>query len=321
MESEPITADTALRPSRQSRAATALFIAGAFTVFAILVYRGTISSVPAIGTITVAGPVIAAVVELVVAFGLASRRRWANVAMTPVLWILALSGVLTFLASLLGGRLDIPIGAILMIWALRAPVSSTVESCAGPVDAERARINPRRRPPGRGCMAGDRAERHPTGGTAARVVHGPPPRACRDALCRRSGRGPDGPPDAVDVVVHWTWARAEPVRAGIDAIVLSWATMGGPEGSGGYYLDEPVQQEPGITEEDRSGVLAVYRNDLTIRGFEPGTVTIRLRRPNELAPGPGLVQIAVTYAHHYNGQFGTTPAGLWTRAQVTNCDW
>ncbi len=320
MESEPITADTARRPSRQSRATTALFITGAFSVFAILAYRGLISSVPAIGLITLGGPVIAAVVELVVAFGLASGRRWANAAMTPVLSILALSGVLTFLASLLGGRLDIQIGAILMIWALRAPVSSTWDPSPGQstpsalapilvgallVAAAWPVIVPSATQPGGPLLAS-------TADLQLELAATP---------CVGEGGVTGAPPEAVDVVVHWTWARTEPVRAGIDGVVLSWATMGGPEGSGGYYLDEPLPQEPGITEEDRSAMFAVYRNDLSIRGFEPGSVTIRLHRPNELASGPGLVQVAVTYAHHYNGQLGTTPAGLWTRAQVTNCEW
>ena len=128
------------------------------------------------------------------------------------------------------------------------------------------------------------------------------------------------PPDSIDVVVRWTWARAEPMRAGTDAVVLSWATMGS-EQIAGYFLDEPMQQQPGITEEDRSGLFAVYRNDLGAHGFEPGSVTIRLHRPNELGSGPGLVQVAATYAHHSMGLVRMTPQGLWTRAEVMNCEW
>jgi hypothetical protein len=320
VESEPITEDTAPRPSRQSRATTALFITGAFTIFAILLYSGTISSVPAIGAVTLAGPVIGAVVELVVAFGLASRLQWANAAMTPVLWILGLSGVLTFLVSLGTGRLDIPIGAILVIWALRAPPSSTPDPAPG--RSTRTALAP--------ILVGALlfAVAWPVIAPTATQPGGPLLAASTDlhleltaTPCVGDGGVADNPPDAVEVVVRWTWARAEPMHAGIDAVVLKWATMGGPEGSGGFFLDEPVQQLPGITEEDRSGMVAVYRNDLNVRGFEPGSVTIRLRRPTELASGPGLVQVAATYAHHYNGQFGTTPAGLWTRAEVTNCDW
>lgn len=319
MESEPTTADTALRPSRHSRATTALLIIGAFTVFAILVSRGTISSVPAIGAITLAGPVIGAVVELVVAFGLVSGRRWANAAMTPVLWILALSGVLTFLASLLGGRLDIPIGAILAIWALRAPVSSTSDPAPGQstwsglapilvgallVAAAWPVIVPIATQPGGPLLA------------ASTDLH----LELAATPCVGEAGVADDPPEAIEVVVRWSWARGEPVRDGTDAVVLSWATLGGDD-LAGYYLDEPVQQLPGITEEDRSGLFAVYRSDLAVRGFEPGSVTIRLRRPHELGTGPGLVQVDATYAHHYLGQVRTTPQGVWTRAEVVNCDW
>ena len=110
------------------------------------------------------------------------------------------------------------------------------------------------------------------------------------------------------------------MRAGLDAIVFTWATMGRNDAPN-YILDEPIQQQPGITEEDRFIMYAVYRVDLAERGFEPGAVTIRLRRPHELASGPGLVQVAATYAHHYQGRVELTPMGLWTRAEVLNCEW
>jgi hypothetical protein len=315
-----MTTDTAGRPSREYRATTVLVLAGVFTLFVVLAYRGTISSVPAIGFVTLVGPVVGAIVELVIAFGLAWHVRWAHVAMTPALWILALSGVLSFLASLGGGRLDIPIGAVLMLWALRAPASGTPDPAPG--QSARPVLAP--------ILVGSLlfVAAWPVIVPTATQPGGPLLAASTDlnlelaaTPCVGQSGVPGDPPDALDVVVRWTWARAEPMPGGIDALVLSWATMGGPEGSGGFYLDQPVEQEPGITEEDRSATFTVYRNDLSLRGFEPGSVTIRLRRPHELASGPGLVQVAVTYAHHYNGQVGRTPSGLWTRAQVTNCDW
>jgi hypothetical protein len=320
VEPEPITAEAAQRPSREFRARTVLFIMGAISVLAIALYQGMISSVPAIGAVSLAGPVVAAAVELVVAFGLALRLLWASAAMTPVLWILGVSGALTFVLSLATGRLDIPIGAILAIWALRAPPSSTPDAAPGQptrtvlapivvaallVASAWPLIVPSVTQPGGPLLAAS-ADLHLEVAATPCVV---------DSVVAHD------PPDALDIVVRWTWARSEPMRVGIDAVVLRWATMAGVEGSGGYYLDEPIPQDPGITEEDRSALFAIYRNDLSIRGFEPGSATIRLRRPNELVSGPGIVQVAVTYAHHYNGQNGTTPAGLWTRAEVTTCDW
>jgi hypothetical protein len=61
--------------------------------------------------------------------------------------------------------------------------------------------------------------------------------------------------------------------------------------------------------------------DLAARGFEPGTASIRLRRPNELGSGPGLVEVAASYAHHYAGLTGQNPMGVWTRATSMTCDW
>ena len=321
MESEPATVDTSRQPSREYRATAALLVTGVFTLVAVLLYRDTISSVPVIRDVTLGGYVIGAVVELVIAFGLAWRLQWGHAAMTPALWILGLSGVLTFLASVAGGRLDIPIGAILAIWALRAPPRATPDPATDQrwggllaailvtalvVVAAWPMIVPTATQPGGPLIAADtdldlelRAATPCPGDAAPAHV----------------------PPDVIDVVLRWTWARGEPIRAGTDAVALSWATMGGDEGSAGYYLDEPMPQDPGITEEDRSGMFAVYSNDLGTRGFEPGSVTIRLHRPNELTSGPGLVQVAATYAHHYTGLVGPSVSGLWRRAVVTNCDW
>jgi hypothetical protein len=315
-----MTVETAGRPSREYRATAALLVTGIFTLLVILLYARTISSVPAIGVITLAGYVIGALVELVIAFGLAWRLQWASAAMTPALWILGLSGVLTFVVSLAGGGVDIPIGAILAIWALRAPPRGTPDPAAGQslggaltailvaalvVVAAWPLIVPAATQPGGPLIA------------ASTDLHLELQPA---APCPGDAGPAHVPPDSIDVVLRWTWAREEPMRSGTDAIVLSWATMGGEE-IAGYYLDEPILQQPGITEEDRSGLYAVYRNDLGVRGFEPGSVTIRLRRPNELGSGPGLVQVAATYAHHATGLTGTTPSGLWTRAEVMNCEW
>ena len=321
MESEPIPAvASAGRPSREYRATAAFLLTGVFLLLAVLLYGRTISSVPTIGVMTLAGPVIGAVVELALAFGLAWRRHWAYAAMTPALWILVLSGVLTFLLSLAGGRLDIPIGAILAIWALRAPPRGTPDPAplqpAGgvlapilvatlAVVAAWPLIVPAAIQPG-GPLLASAADLHLELQTAT--------------PCPGDAGPAHDPPEAIDIVVRWTWARAEPIRAGTDAVVLSWATMG-REDLAGYFLDEPSQQQPGITEEDRSGLFAVYRNDLAASGFEPGSVTIRLHRPHELASGPGVVQVAATYAHHYSGLAGMTPSGLWTRAEVMNCEW
>ena len=322
MGPEPITAAPAGRPSREYRTTAAFLVTGVFTLVLVLLYRNTISSVPTIGVMTLAGPLIGAVVELVIAFGLGWRLRWAAAAMSPALWIVALGGVLTFLVSLTAGSLDIPIGAILAIWALRAPPRGTPD----PDTALRRSAGRVIAPTLVGVLVVVAA--WPLIVPSLTRPGGPLIAASTDldldlqtAAACPGGAGPaHDPPETIDVVLRWTWAREKPMRSGTDAIVFSWATMGGEE-IAGYYLDEPIQQQPGITEEDRSGLFAVYRNDLGARGFEPGSVTIRLHRPRELEAGPGLVQIVATYAHYYTGLTGTTPSGLWTRHEVVNCEW
>lgn len=320
MVPEPSTAEATGRPSRESRATTALLFTGLFTLLIVPLYWRTISPVPAVALITLAGPVIGASVELVAAVGLAWRSAWASTAMTPVLQILALSGVVTFLASLVGGGINIPIGAILAIWALRAPPRRAPEPTASrsvgrllapilvatlAISAAWQFIVPATTQAGGPLIA------------AASDLH----LELAATPCDDEAAVADDPPEAIDVVLRWSWARAEPVRAGTDAVVLSWATMGGPEGSGGFYLDTPSRQEPGITEEDRSRRFTIYRSDLGLRGFEPGSVKIRLRRPSELTSGPVYVQVAATYAHHYLGQVQATPQGVWTRAEEVSCAW
>jgi len=317
---EPSTAQATGRPSREYRATTALLLTGLFTLLVALLYGRTISPVPVIGLMTLAGPVIGAFVELFVAVGLGWRRGWASAVMTPALQIVSLSGVLTFLGSLAGGGINSPPGAILAVWARRAAPRATPRSATG-------------RPVGRvlapilvATLAV--AAAWPFIVPATTQGGGPLIAAGSDlhlelaaTPCVGEAGVADDPPEAIDVVLRWSWARAEPVRAGTDAVVLSWATMSGAQDPADYYLDQPILQPPGITEEDRSGQFAIYRSDVAVRGFEPGSVTIRLRRPHELASGPGLVQVAATYAHHYLGQVQTTPQGVWTRAEVVNCDW
>jgi hypothetical protein len=316
-----MTAAAAGRPSREYRATAAFLVTGVFTLVVVLLYRNTISSVPTIGVVTLAGPVIGAVVELVIAFGLAWRVHWASAAMSPALWIVALGGLLTFLVSLAAGSLDIPIGAILAIWALRAPPRGMPELAPAPGKSAERVLAPIL------VAALVLVAAWPLIVPSLTQPGGPLIVAATDldlelaaTPCVGEAGVADDPPEAIDVVVRWTWARAEPMRAGTDAVVLSWATMG-REDLSGYFLDEPIQQQPGITEEDRSGLFAVYRNDLGASGFEPGSVTIRLHRPNELASGPGLVQVVATYAHHYMGLVRTTPQGMWTRHEVVNCEW
>jgi hypothetical protein len=317
-----MTAAAAGRPSREYRATAALLVTGVFTLVVVLIYRNTISSVPAIGLVTLAGPVIGAVVELVIALGLGWRLAWAAAAMSPALWVVALGGVLTFLVSLTAGTLEIPIGAILVIWALRAPPQAMPDPDTAPPRSAGRVLAPIL------VAALVVVAAWPLIVPTATRPGGPLIAASTDldlelqtAAACPGGAGPaHDPPETIDVVLRWTWAREEPIRSGTDAIVFSWATMSGEE-MAGYYLDEPIEQQPGITEEDRSSLFAIYRNDLGANGFEPGSVTIRLHRPNELGSGAGLVQVAATYAHHYTGQVGLKPSGLWTRVEEMSCEW
>ena len=320
MTDEPTVEERgAPRPRREYRATAAFLVTGLFVLLVVLLYGRTASGVPVIGALSLAGPVVSAVALLLIAVGLALGSTWAQAAMKPALWIVVIGGAISFLVGLTAGSIGIPIGIVLGIWALRARPQVSPNQIAGP---------------SRGGVVAPIlvaallvTTAWPLIVPAATQPGGPLIAAASDldleltaTPCPGEAGPPDTPPDFIDVVLRWTWARAEPMPAGQDAVVFSWATMGRSDPTN-YFLDEPIPQQPGITEEDRFIMYAEYRVDLEERGFEPGAVTIRLHRPHELASGPGLVQVAATYAHHYQGRVDLTPLGLWTRAEVVNCDW
>ena len=312
-------------PTREYRAAVA-FIANALLVFGVLAWFGAASDVLLVGRLVHAfGPAVGATVMLLVAAGLAVRRSWAAAAMTPLLWLLVIGGTISFVLALAQRTIQIPIGPLLAVWALRAKPLGAPAMGPRPGLAGRALVvvgvvaaawplaAPAIAQPGGLFVAAASDLDH-----SVDVVG-----ACVDttregAVAPVPGTSAE-PPSAVDVTFNWAWRRTEPLVEGTDAVIFEWFTMVGREGYE-YYLDRQVDG-PGITEEDRSHRSARYHVDLAQHGFEPGAITIRLLRPSEAYRGTGSIELYVSYVHAPNGIPNATSPGLWTVVVQARCEW
>jgi hypothetical protein len=301
------------RPSREYRAAVALSLTAIFTL-AILALYGNVMSVfpPVTRAVTLAGPGTGAFVGLLMAFGLARGATWARSAMTPVLWLVVVSGSVSFVLALMRGSIDIPLGALLAIWALRAP--PTIDRRPSPLG--RAIV---------GVMTIVAA--WPLIALLALQPGGVLLTAESDfdaslelsGACPGSGvAAPGDAPEAIDVTFRWSWHRAEPFREGIDELTITWFTFGAGEDLG-YYQDQPLPQAAGVTEEDRWIGRTTYRIDLAQQSFEPGEVRIRLLRATPPPPGLGEVNVMAQFLHAPTGS-SVRPA-LWGAVEQARCEW
>ncbi len=104
--------------TREYRAVMTFAISAGFLIVALLITPSQAGMV--------LGAVLGIAVSLVEARGLSQRRDWARYAMTPLLWIWVGAGMLVFIAVLVRGGVNIPIGAILAAWALSAKPSEAL---------------------------------------------------------------------------------------------------------------------------------------------------------------------------------------------------
>jgi hypothetical protein len=110
-------------PTREYRAIVTFAVAAAYVLVALVIAKGTQAAALA--------ALIGLVASLVEARGLSQGSEWARYAMTPMLWIYVVAGLLVFLVVLLHNAINIPLGVILAAWALSARPSESL----GPVPA------------------------------------------------------------------------------------------------------------------------------------------------------------------------------------------
>jgi hypothetical protein len=120
-------------PTREYRAMVTFGVAATFILVILVVFSGYMGRLPPVASLFL-GALFALAVDAIEAYGLYQRRPWARFAMTPMLWIVLVFGLLSSLVALGRSTIEIPIGSILAIWALnarpakalgRVPASST----------------------------------------------------------------------------------------------------------------------------------------------------------------------------------------------------
>lgn len=256
-----------------------------------------------------------------VGLGLSAGRPWARVAMTPLLLVLLIAGVITFVAALLRSAIEVPFGALFAIWALRAPVAFPVAAAARHRAAGLAAV---------GVLVA--ATFWPAAASLVLQPGGPLVAARSDfeiatSLSGCIGEGgelPTAAPEAIDVTVTWQWLRGDAWPSGSDRLTVTWISMLG-QGGGWYYYEGWPEFDSGITLEDllagRPRYGAVFRIDLEKRRAEPGQVTFRIHRPEPRPTGLGEILVQVEYEHNPDAAGERYPQRTWMTHDQQRCEW
>ena len=122
---EAVAAAASGPPTREYRATVTFVVAAGFILFILAVFSGYMSRLPP-ATSVFLGSLLVLAVDATEAYGLYLRRPWARFAMTPMLWIVLVLGLLSSLVALGRSTIEIPIGSILAIWAFNARPSKAL---------------------------------------------------------------------------------------------------------------------------------------------------------------------------------------------------
>jgi hypothetical protein len=299
---------------REDRAVIAFVLLTVFVaVITLLIATGVGQVHPLRFALAMAEPVLSVSVLLVAAFGLSRRRDWAVAACTPMLVILLVAGVISFFIALLQGRLDIPLGAVVAWWALRAAPEPRTERPHAGVGASLLvgamlvfevlpLLTPVALMPGGLLVVG-----------ASDLD---------DSMTLGCGSASATGPESIVVTYRWAWRRAELLAGGIDQATVSWFGNGWA-GSDVYVLVE-TELEPGVTEANRmlegeGGV--VFAIDLGTKRFAPGQVRLTLQRTLDTKSEHGSIEMRARYVHGPTDIYAPTSAGLWDTQTEARCEW
>lgn len=241
-----------------------------------------------------------AVLYVLVARALDRRQRWAVASIRPLLILLLVWGVYTFVAAFAASALRIPFTALATGWAL-----------LGPAD---------RRPlPSFGVRGG--AVFLASSALIAMVLAGPPvfgwggaldvhERDLTASLSVDCGTWGTGLPERIAISYTWSWSANTLFANENDAVVIGWSgndTDGRPL----YVLGDTPEAGDGISLGITSGVSSPMQHeveahwrgsshwviDLSIRGIRSGRVEFTLMRAREQPPEPNPLTIGASYIH------------------------
>lgn len=298
-------------PTREYRGAVTFILTATFMLVILLLVLGSMpSGQPARFMVTLAGPIVLMLVMFAAAFGLAQRAVWAIAAMTPLLYLLAVSGVISFVLALTRSTFEIPLGLILAIWALRAPPARAT----GSVGAVAAAVVAVAVTAALWVLPAEVLLR--PGGPL--IVDATALQPSLEVICTPSV-GVD--PSTVQVRYDWRWLRGEPWSGGHDVIQLE-VFEEDVDNLLSFALDETDALPAGISQEDISifpPLGMTFDVDLATTGFTPGSVGFRLIGPNNPSAMTAVTAQA-TYRHGYETTAGIRSA-VWQVETSTRCEW
>jgi hypothetical protein len=312
-------------PSREYRASITFTIGGAFALLALFLFGGAFSLTPAVlGVLILASVLLGMVAQFATAYGLAGGRAWAIAVMTPLLWLLVIEGAIQFIQSLLQGSLNIPIGALLAMWALRAPIRHLPVRAWG----------------GRGTavfLASIVSAVLPWFAPALLVAGGPlivAQDALRPILSVECQGTPGHAPTRIHVEYEWSWTRGEPWVDGTDTIEIGSFTQAAEEDFS-YVLEHTDDGSNGTWQSNvqiGDAPRVLFGVDLSQARFEPGRVGVWLLPSSENPSDDGSIDIGATYRHGASstqwpgatdvsgfGDAGTLAA--WEVDTAARCEW
>lgn len=299
-------------PTREYRASAAFLLGAAFMLVILLLVIGSASGgSPAGWVVPLVGPIVLMLILFVTAVGLAQQATWAAVVMTPLLYLLVVSGAISFVLAFTRSTFEIPLGLILAIWALRAPPSTTglrmgrgataviAMALAAALWALPADLLLR---PG-GPLIVDETALQPSLFVTCTPPHG-------------------AEPTRIHVRYDWQWLRSETWTGGQDAVMVEVFHEGTEGGLIGLALGETDPLAPGIWQEDVSilpplGV--TFGVDLATTGFGPQSVGFGLIGPGTL--GSGVVNVEATYRHGAASAGSAAGSARWSVPTSMDCEW
>jgi hypothetical protein len=303
--------------SLESRAALALKILAGLNVAGIII--GTIPSSTPTSALQAFAVDVAygalALLYLFVARALDRRRQWANSVIRPLLLVLVVWGVYTFVTALAEGALRIPFTTLAAGWALFASADH--------------RPLPRLSGAGGAALVA-------TVALIAVVLTGQPvfgwgglldvhARDLTGSLAVECGTPGSGPPDRIAITYDWTWSSTTFLANEDDQVVIGW---NGDDADGHplYVLGETPAEQEGMHTGSSSDVSAALADevaarwrgslrwgiDLGVRGITPGRIELVLMRAADQPREPEPLAVGASYVH----------LGVWHNDTSTvTCTW
>jgi hypothetical protein len=303
--------------SLESRASLALKILAGVNAAGIMlaVFPGSIpaSELQAFAFNVASGAL--AVLYVLVAWALDRRQHWAVSAIRPLLLLLLVWGVYTFVTALATGAFRIPFTTLAASWALfggadRRPLPRLSGRGGAVLVASAALIAT--------VMAGQPVfgwggffDVHERDLIPSLVVDCGPPGA---AL-----------PERIAITYTWSWSRGTLLANEDDVVVIGW-NGNDAEGHPLYVLDETPEAGDGISLGTPSGVSTTMTKeaagqwhgwlhwviDLSARGIRPERIELVLIRAAEQPPEPQPLTVGASYIH----------VGVWRNdVSSVTCSW